>query len=282
MTTPAGEHAPAAYTQPTPRLLYVHDDLSDEVSRRLGHASDAAALARRLLDVLSRDGERVRVLTLGEQVDRVIAQGSHAPFDLAVGIGRAGERVARALHVEAGWFPRIRRIGLTREEDGRGGYRLISTEPADLPAQLDGVAAAPSLAVVDDTVFSGLTMRSVLEALSSELRARTRAFCLRGVADSIAAIARLCPITAGVAAPGRLLEDVSFINASGLVLRVGVRRHGRPPLAFFDRPEWIRAWFPGRDGEVIALCRQLNTMLESSEGGSAPDSVTGRGGGPGG
>ena len=261
MTAQAGEHATAAYTQPTPRLLYVHDDLSDEVSRRLGPASDAAALARRLFDVLLRDGERVRVLTLAEQVDRVLAQGSHAPFDLAVGIGRAGERVALALHAQAGWFPRIRRIGLTREEDGRGGYRLISTEPADLPAQLAGIAAAPSLAVVDDTIFSGLTMRSVLEALPSELRARTRAFCLRGVADSIATIERLCPITAGVAAPGRLLEDVSFINASGLVLRVGVRRHGQPPLAFFDRPEWIRAWFPGRDDEVIALCHRLNAML---------------------
>ncbi len=107
-------------------------------------------------------------------------------------------------------------------------------------------------------------MQSVLEALPAGLRSRTRAFCLRGVADSVAAIERLCPITAGIAAPGRLLEDVSFINASGLVLRVGVRRHGQPPLAFYDRPEWIRAWFPGRDDEVIALCRRLNAMIENS------------------
>ena len=61
-----------------------------------------------------------------------------------------------------------------------------------------------------------------------------------------------------------MLDDVSFINASGLVLRVGIRRRGRPPLAFFDRPDWIRAWFPGRDGEVIALCRRLNALLETS------------------
>ena len=32
---------PDAYPQPTPRLLYVHDDLSDEVERRLGAASPA-------------------------------------------------------------------------------------------------------------------------------------------------------------------------------------------------------------------------------------------------
>ena len=38
-----------------------------------------------------------------------------------------------------GWFPRIRRVGLMREEDGRGGYCLVSTEPVDLRAQLDGI-----------------------------------------------------------------------------------------------------------------------------------------------
>jgi hypothetical protein len=60
-----------------------------------------------------------------------------------------------------------------------------------------------------------------------------------------------------------MLEDVSFINASGLVLRVGIRRRARPPLAFFERPQWIRAWFPGRDREVIAACRRLNALLDS-------------------
>src|SRR2546428_176313 len=83
-----------------------------------------------------------------------------------------------------------------------------------------------SPAVVDDTIFSGLTMRSVLEALSPDLLSRTHAFCLRGVSDSVAAVSKLCPLTAGVAAPGRLLEDVSFINASGLVRRVSIRRQG--------------------------------------------------------
>src|SRR5262245_55548387 len=84
------------YAQPTPRLLYVHDDLTDEVSRRFGLASPAAALARELFALTSREGDRVRVLTLSEQIDRVLAQGPHAPFGLALAIGTAGERVARS------------------------------------------------------------------------------------------------------------------------------------------------------------------------------------------
>lgn len=252
----------AAYAQPTPRLLYVHDDLTDEVARRAGAGSPAAALARDLLALLARDTGRVHVLTLGEQVERVVAQGARAPFALTLAIGSAGERVAQALHARAGWFPRIRRIGLTREEDDRGGYRVVSTEAGDLPAQLDGVADCASLATVDDTVFSGLTMQALLGALPAPARARAHAFCLRGVAESIAAVAALCPITAGIAAPGRRLEDVSFINASGLVHRIAIRRPGQPPLAFFDRPDWIRAWFPAVHGEVLALCVRLNALLE--------------------
>ena len=265
---------PSLYHQPTPRRLYVHDDLRDEVARRFGEDSTAAALARSLLGVVARDAARVRVITLGEQVEQLV-RGTHAPFALALAIGRAGEQVAAAVHARTGWFPRVRLVGLAREEDGRGAYRLVSTTAVPLRGQLAGLEDCASIAIVDDTVFSGGTMRTLLEALPAAARARTHAFCARGAAESIAGIAALCPISAGVAAPGTLLDDVSFINASGLVRRGAIRRHGAPPLAFFDRPDWIGAWFPGSDGEVLALCRRLNALLEAPE---APRD----GGGPGG
>jgi hypothetical protein len=262
------------YGQPTPRRLYVHDDLIDEVRRRFGPDSPATALAERLLALLGSDRERVIVLTLDDQVRRVAEQGSHLPFHLALGIGRAGERAARHVHARTAWFPRIRRIGVAREEDGQGGYTLVSTVSEPLDVQLAGLEGCRSLAVVDDTVFSGLTMRAVLGALPPPLLARTNAFCLRGVADTLGALAALCPVTAGVAAPGRLLEDISFINASGLVLRVAIRRRGQEPLAFFERPEWLRAWFPGYGREVLDLCRRLNALLEPSSGAGPPPATS--------
>jgi hypothetical protein len=251
-----------AYAQPTPRRLYIHDDLTDEVAREAGPASPAAVAARELIALLARDADHVRVLTLDEQVEAVTAQGPHAPFEVAVAIGAAGQRVACTLHERTGWFPSIRRVGLTREEDGAGGYRLVSIEEGPLARHLADLESRRSLAVVDDTVFSGLTMTGLLAALPEALRARTHAFCLRGVAESIATVAILCPITAGVAAPGRMLHDVSFINASGLVRRIAIRRPGQPPLAFFDRPEWIRAWFPDTHEHVLAACHRLNAQLE--------------------
>jgi hypothetical protein len=251
-----------AYEAPTPRVLYIHDDLSGYVCQRQGSTSPASRLTQELFLRLRPDPNRVVVLTVESQIERLLAQGPHGPFGLAIGIGRAGERVAHQLHARAGWFPRVVRVGVTREEDGRGGYNVVSTTGIPLRHQLRPVEAALSCAVVDDTVFSGLTMRTILQALSAEVRARTHAFCLRGVAASLPSIAALCPITVGFAAPGKLLDEVSFINASGLVMRVGIRHPHRPSQAFFERPAWMRAWFPGYADEVISLCQRLNSMLE--------------------
>ncbi len=250
------------YAAPTPNLLYIHDDLSDYVSHRQGQASPAWELTRELFTLMRREPLRVVLLTLESQIAGLLTQRQYDPFARAIGIGRAGERVAQQLHARTGWFPRISRVDITREEDGRGGYNVATTSGIPLVQQLPPLDSVSSLAVVDDTVFSGLTMRTVLLALPTEVRGRTQAFCLRGVAASLELIAPLCSIASGFAAPGRLLDEVSFINASGLVMRVGIRHPDRPPQAFFERPLWMRAWFPGYADEIIALCQRLNNLLE--------------------
>ncbi len=231
------------YAAPTPKVLYIHDDLSDYVSRQHGQASPAWHLTREFFALVCRDPRRVVLLTLESQMAPLL-------------------RVAQQLHAHTGWFPKISRVDITREEDGHGGYNVVTTTGIPLAQQLPPLDTASSLAVVDDTVFSGLTMRTVLLALPVDVRARTQAFCLRGVAASLVGIAALCSVMIGFTAPGRLLDEVSFINASGLVMRVGIRHPEQPPQAFFERPMWMHAWFPGYADEVIALCRRLNAILE--------------------
>ena len=243
---------------PTPRTLYIHDDLSGEISEAHGRDSDADRAVQALFALVRRDA-RIRVLTLAEQVDALVRR-SHEPFATAVGIGAAGERVARQLHARTGWFPAIARVEVTREE--RGEDYVLSTRGAPpLEQQLAGVAGAASLAIVDDTVFSGLTMKAVLKALPPDARRRAHVFCLRAVHESLADVATLCPASAGFVAEGRLLEDVSFINASGLVRRGAIRRVGAPPLAFYERPEWKKAWFGAAADEITARCAALARVL---------------------
>lgn len=254
--------ADSTYAAPTPQVFYIHDDLSDDIRHTHGEHSRAFQLAQELLTLVRRDPQRVVVLQLEDQITRLVAQGSHSPFAVTVGIGQAGERVARQLHQRTGWFPVVRRVDVTREEDGQGGYNLVSTSAQPFADQLQGLETCTALAVVDDTVFSGLTMRTILRALPPAVLARTHAFCLRGVAESLPSIRAMCPISIGFAAPGRLIDEVSFINAAGLVRRISIRRVGQPSLAFFDRPEWMHAWFPGYAAEVIAVCQRLNALLE--------------------
>lgn len=250
---------------PTPRRFYIHDDVSDKVREIYGADSTEFRLIQELFRVVRQDPERVVVLTLEEQIEQLLALGDHASFPIALCIGRAGERVAEQLHERTGWFPVRRRVDITREEDGLGGYNLVSTTGMPLESQLEGLEAFPTLAVVDDTVFSGLTMRTVLRALPPGILKRTHVFCLKCVAETLPRIDALCPISVGLAAPGRILEEVSLINASGLVMPVGIRRSGKSPLAFFERPSWIRAWFPGYADEVIAICRRLSSILAFQE-----------------
>jgi hypothetical protein len=252
-------------------IFYVHDDLTDSVRERFGAGSPAAALAAEILALVRR--ENTIVLTLGPQLDALVTRRPHAPFALALGIGPAGERVARQVHARTGWFPAIRQVDLTREEDGRGDYAVVPLRGAPLTAQLAGVETAASVAVVDDTLFSGITLRTLLGALPPAVHTRTHAFCLRGVAQSIPLIEALCPITVGFAAPGKMLDEVSFINASGLVRRGAIRRTGAAPLAFFERPEWMREWFGEGAGVLIERCARLNALLEPDGRASLPGPV---------
>jgi hypothetical protein len=247
---------------PTPRRLYVHDDLTAAAAALQPSRPDAAALVAALFAAIGRE-PHVTVLSLARQIDGLVAGGGFPPFATTIAIGAAGERVARDVHARTGWFPAIGRVEVTREEDGRGGYVL--TSPAPLEAQVRRLALDGPVAAVDDTLFSGLTMRAVLEALPRAARARAHAFCLRAVQESLPAIAALCPVSVGFAAPGRILHDVSFINASGLVRRGAIRRVGASPLAFFERPEWMAAWFPAHAGDVVAICRRLHAAFEGPD-----------------
>lgn len=252
----------ASYVAPTPLVFYIHDDLSDDVRRTHGADSLAFQLTQELLTLVRRKPEQVVVLHLEEQITRLITSSTHQPFAMAIGIGAAGERVAQQVHQRTGWFPRIRRVEVTREEDNQGGYNLVSPTAEPLHSQIHGLEAYSSVAVVDDTVFSGLTMCTVLKTLPPEVLACTHAFCLRGVAESLPRVRDLCPLSIGFAAPGRILDEVSFINAAGLVRRISIRRAGQASMAFFERPDWMHAWFPGYADEVMSLCQQLNALLE--------------------
>jgi hypothetical protein len=45
------------------------------------------------------------------------------------------------------------------------------------------------------------------------------------------------------------------------VRRGAIRRAGQAPLAFYERPEWMRAWFLRAADEVTTRCAALARLL---------------------
>ena len=117
---------------PTPARFYVHDDLTEDVRERHGAGSPAFALAAELMALVRRD-PHVTVLTLPEQLAALVARGPHAPFTLAVGIGRAGVGVSPTTQARRGARPASDR-GAARARAKRAGASVCqasSSRPAD-------------------------------------------------------------------------------------------------------------------------------------------------------
>ena len=174
-----------AYAAPTPKIFYIHDDLSEYIRERQGEASAAWQLTHELFALVLRDPSHVVVLTLEWQMTRLLAQGTYSPFALTIGIGRAGERVAQQLHTRTGWFPKIVRVGVTREEDGHGGYNIVTTTDVPLAQQLPMLDTIPSLATKCKGLHTGL-LPARRRGLAGEYRAvmsyRERLYRARKVA----------------------------------------------------------------------------------------------------
>ena len=254
---------PGSLDVPTPGVLYINDDLTGPIRERFGPCSEPDVLANELMRRARYDPDKVGVLTIERQLEGIVSQGPRRPFPEAIAIGGAGKTAADLIHRRTGWFPAIKKIALTRVENGEGGHDLRGADR--LPQQLGRLTGSGKVAVVDDTVYSGLTAAAVLDALPDGILPHTELFCLKAVGQTAERLRAKCAVTVGFVAPGTINEDVSIINATGLVYRGAIRtRHG-PDMAFFDRPEWMRAWFPADHEQLIDLCRRLNAAVSRRE-----------------
>ena len=245
---------------PAALQIYIYNDLP--------YSRAARPHDGRFLDLLAelaaalRSEPYVHFIEMAEQLDALAGLPVAAPFTRALAIGNAGRRVADELHARTGWFPVVETLSITREEIEPGCYRVVSLGGMD-PAPLLQAVDAASLAVVDDTLYSGLTLTWVLTRLRPAVLAHTRVFCLQAIAEALPAVRRFCPVSAGLEMPGRVEEDVTIIKASHLFERGAIRRSGGTDLAFFERPAWMDAWFPHLAARITALCAMIDGHLRS-------------------
>ena len=240
-----------------PLRVYVYDDLPYVRRAAAGKPAILSLLDR--LELALRAQPNVELIEVAEQIDRLSRTAVFGPFVLALAIGDAGARVARALHERTGWFPAIEAVPVTRIEVAPGEYRIPDNDA--LALRLEGITGQPP-AIVDDTIYSGLTVAWLLDRLPAASLKGAEVFCLQAMATALPALRSRCAVHAGFEMQGEPEQDVTIIKASHLFERGAIRRANQPDLAFFERGEWMSDWFPFDDGTITRLCRQLWALTE--------------------
>lgn len=243
-----------ADTLPTPTTLYVYDDLPYFASPT--GAQRWPALIDALLRLL-RAQPQVRFLTVAALVEALAASGLAAGFEQALAIGGSGRRVAELLQARTGWFAAIETAPLSRQERADGGHTVIAGNAHDLDVLL-AATADRRVAIVDDTLYSGLTVRWLLDRLPAS--ARPTVLCLQAVQTTLRELSARCPVVAGVQLAGVPELDFSVIKASHL-FEPGAIRTPTTELAFYERRAWLDAWFPAAAETIAAVCAELRALL---------------------
>lgn len=236
---------------PTKQLhLYILDDLEvGKFSRLRG---------------LLKQNSNVQLLSPAEALAKLARSPSKQPYPLTFGLGRSGEEAAALLQRQTGWFPRIARLDITRLEIAEGRYELVGNFAAAL--RRFGVDQDDPVALVDDTVYSGQTVQTVLDAFPWQ--PRITLYCLQGIASSLKLLGKTIQVRCAFPVEGVRDQEVSLIRLSGLFRPGSIRpKHGRE-LAFFQRPAWMQLWFPQNYPAVTDYCAQL--YLDSLRADSSP------------
>ena len=240
---------------PTPHIVYLYNDLP-----YLPPPSAQRERWRALLDELLaelRAQPRMRILEVEPLVAALAGQQVRGPYARTLAVGAAGRRVAELLHAHTGWFPAIVELPLTRVEETDGSYRVVARGAVDI-ARL--AADAGPLAIVDDTVYAGQTLGWLLNRLPPAVEADL--FCLQGVASTLATLRGRGRVHAGIELAGERERDLTVIKASHL-FEPGAIHTTRGDLAFYERREWMDAWFADASATIVALCERLRHLLPS-------------------
>jgi len=247
---------------PTPKLLYVHDNLTPFVKARFGKGSLEYETTQLFIKHLAIQ-PHVRIGTLEEELSGLIAESSPEPFDITFGFGYKGEEIAELLHVRWSAFPRHKRLDITRIEKENGdGHILVSKTGESIEDQIKSACVFKAIALVDDVLFTGFTMKSVIDLLDLKNK-ECHLFFTRGIEETKKDFEKMgCTVHIGVSLPGKIETDSSTISAMNLITE-GAIRTPKGDMSYCERSEWMEAWFPTRADTIKHLCQALTTLFAS-------------------
>lgn len=244
--------------------LYAYNDVDS-----LKH-SFAASRERKRYNLLLQQliyelklNSHVTLLDHNNQINRLSKRITTDSFDVVLGLGESGYNTAKMLHAQTNKFSEIHLIPITRKEVNQSKYIISYEEKVSLNKIISKNCS--SIAIVDDTLYSGITLLAVLKKIRKKFHKNVHILCLQAIEETIPRISAHCSFTTGFLMPGKIEEEVSVIKISGLFMKGAIKRVNAPPLAFFERPEWIANWFPNKPEKIIEICRNISELLSQNE-----------------
>jgi hypothetical protein len=176
--------------------VFVYND-ADVAYRHISKLPNGSILRRSIDEFVMAlaQQENVVMRTLDELV-ALFPAIDRGPFGSTIGIGESGTRVAEAMNNKTGLFPHIRPVPLRRVFPN-GGEPVVTVLDGR-PIQEHLVGLKPDLAIIDDTLWSGRTLITLLDALPPAVAKDAQVYCLQAAESGLRNIRARCRVTAAV------------------------------------------------------------------------------------
>lgn len=237
------------------RQLYIYDDFP--MVKKTDPLSKNYNLAVKNLKYAIGKNPNIRWVNTNSEVCQLKSPRGYKP-DLILALGKSGLKIANHISKQFLWKCELIEIPITRQEDSPGKYSIVPL-PKKYLSFLENLKNI-YVAIVDDTIYSGLTISYVLNNLPVFTAKKTQVFCVSAVRSSMSKLKKICNVTAGLIVSGNADEEVIIIRGSGLFLNGAIKRKDKLSLAFFERPSWIKTWFPVNSLRIINLCKRLQKI----------------------
>lgn len=210
-----------------------------------------------------RANPNVVITDIKRQIEKIATNRSYSPFDVTIAIGNAGTRVANLIHKKANIFPNIVSFKISRYELPNGKFEISEKDLSPLLKYFKKNNFS-KISIVDDTLYSGLTLKSVINCIPKMQRKDINIFLLQGLSSSIANFRSKYNVNVALEISGIPEIDVTIIKASGLFTKGAIRPENTTPLAFFQREKWMREWFPNNWKGIIKLCQKIEKIHKTN------------------
>jgi hypothetical protein len=156
-------------------------------------------------------------------------------------------------------------LDITRVENEDGdGYTLRSKTNESIEDQIKRAGNFHSLAIVDDVLYTGFTVFSIIELLPKSALSHCHLFFTRGMEETKKILeAKGCSVFIGVSLRGRVEVDVSTISTLNLVAKGAIHTKDQGDITYSQRQEWVEAWFPKKTANIVDLAEAITSIVKS-------------------